>query len=57
MDTVYKIIKANGNLKYAGTDMPSWLTLEQAQKLCDYANGEKIFEYDKHYQQKLWEVC
>jgi hypothetical protein len=54
---VYRIIKANGNVKYAGTDMPSWFNLENAQKFADKSNGEKIFEYDLKYQRALWEVC
>jgi hypothetical protein len=51
----YRIRKSNGNIKYAGTDEPSWFNLEKARELVDYSNGEMIYEYDKNGDE-LWEV-
>lgn len=55
MNANYRIIKANGNVKFAGSDMPSWFTLENARKYAE--EGDKIFEFDMKYQKALWEVC
>jgi hypothetical protein len=51
----YRIIREDGRIKYAGTDMPSWLTLETARKLVNYSKGEMIYQYDEKGN-KLWEV-
>ena len=51
----YRIRKSNGNIKYAGTDYPSWFTLEKARELVNYSNGEMIYEYD-NFGDELWEV-
>jgi hypothetical protein len=52
---IYRIIKSNGRIKYAGTDDPSWLTLEMAKKLVSYSDGEMIYEFDKNGN-PLWEI-
>jgi len=51
----YRIHKADGRIKYAGTDSPSWLTLEMARQLVNESKGEKIYEYD-YNRNPLWEV-
>jgi hypothetical protein len=51
----FRILRANNRIKYAGTDNPSWLTLEQAQKLVDYSSGEMIYQFDETGE-KLYEV-
>jgi hypothetical protein len=51
----YRIWTSNNRVKYAGTDLPSWLSLEQAKKLVNYLAGEQIYEYDNNGN-KLWEV-
>ena len=51
----YRIINPNGRIKYAGTGMPSWFTLDNAKKIVDYSNGEMIYEYDNNGE-RLFEV-
>jgi len=52
----YRIIRADGRIKFAGTDNPSWFNdLEKARKLCDTTKNESIYEYDYEGRQ-LWEV-
>jgi hypothetical protein len=55
MNARYRIITADQKIKFAGTDRPSWLTLEQAKSEIDYSKGEMIYEYDKSGN-RLWEV-
>jgi hypothetical protein len=43
---VYRIQKADGKIKYAGTDEPSWFCIDRARELVDYNNGERIVESD-----------
>jgi hypothetical protein len=38
------------SLKYAGTDIGSWFTLEKARQLVNYSAGEMIYEYWHHPQ-------
>lgn len=54
MKKKYRIVKSNGTLLNAGTDKPSWFTLEKARELVDYSKGEKIIEHNGMYA--LWEV-
>jgi hypothetical protein len=42
----YRILKANKKIKFAGTGMDSWFTLETARTLVDYSLGESIVESD-----------
>jgi hypothetical protein len=51
----YRIINSNGRIKYAGTGMPSWFTLDKAKQLVDYSQAETIYEYDNNGE-RLWEV-
>lgn len=53
--TFFKIIKANGTVKFAGTgEESSFSYLKDAKKLVDYSEGEMIYETDG--MQLLWEV-
>jgi hypothetical protein len=52
----YRIYTSDYRIKFAGTDSPSFLTLELARSLVDYSKDEKIYEYDLEYQSRLWEV-
>lgn len=51
----YRIIDSNGRIKYTGTEMGSWFTLDKAKELVNYSNGEMIYEYDNNGD-RLWEV-
>ena len=50
----YRIVTANKHIKYAGTDKPSWFSLEQARQLVNYKAGEIIVEHNG--VDILWEV-
>jgi hypothetical protein len=52
----YRILTANRRIKYAGTDKPSFLSLEQAKKLVNYKKGEMIYQWDIKNQEPLWEI-
>lgn len=51
----YRILSADGRIKYTGTEKGSWFTLEQAKKLVNYSKGEMIYEFDNNGDQ-LYEV-
>jgi hypothetical protein len=50
----YRILKLDDRYLNAGTDLPSWFTLEKAKELVDYTKGEIIVEHDG--VNILWEV-
>jgi len=52
----FRIMQQGGTIKFAGTDHPSWLTLEQAKKLVDYSKDEIICEYCEKSGRKLWAI-
>ena len=52
--TTYRIITADGKIKNAGTDKPSWFNLDDARANVNYQAGEKIIEHDG--VNILWEV-
>lgn len=54
MKAKYRIIKADGRYLNAGTDLPSWFTLEKARELRDQNPGSQIVEHDG--VRVLWEV-
>lgn len=54
MKIAYRIQTADGKYLNAGTDAPSWFTLEDARKLVDYAAGQRIVEHDG--MNVLWEI-
>jgi hypothetical protein len=54
MKTKYRILKLDDTFLNAGTDLPSWFTIEQAYELVDYTTGEIIVEHDGI--NILWEV-
>jgi hypothetical protein len=51
----YRIITSDQKIKYAGTDEPSWLTLEDAKTKVDISAGEMIYEFDKNGN-RLYEI-
>lgn len=51
----YRILTAEGKIKYAGTGNDSWFNLETAMQKVDYEKGEAVYEYSKNGE-KLWEV-
>lgn len=51
----HRILTKDYRIKYAGTDMPSWLSLEKARELVDYSKGEMIYLFDD-CGERLWEV-
>lgn len=54
----YRIYRADGRIKFAGTDHPSFFTnLKKAVEKCDFDKGETVHEYCTKYQSRLWEVC
>jgi len=55
MKTNYRILNSEGKIKYTGTEMGSWFSLEKAKKIVDYSKGEMIYEYDNNGE-KLYEV-
>ena len=56
MKATYRIITKKGLIKYAGSNRGSWFTLQQAKKLVNKKEGEKIYEYSLKTMRKLWEV-
>jgi hypothetical protein len=55
MKAIYRIITKEGNVKFAGTDFPSWLTLDRARENAE--DGDKIYEFDTATMRQMWEVC
>lgn len=51
--TNYRIITEEGKVKFTGTEIGSWFTLEAAKKLAD--SSDMIYEYDANGN-RLWEV-
>jgi hypothetical protein len=51
----YRILTADGRIKFAGTDQPSWLSRVKAAIAADTRNGEMICEYDRRCE-LLWEL-
>lgn len=50
----FRIQNPNGTIMNAGTDHPSWFTLEQARRLVNYDRGQRIVEDDG--VRILWEI-
>ena len=51
----YRILTAEGKVKFTGTEMGSWFTLENARNLVNYSEGEMIYQYDNNGE-RLFEV-
>ena len=49
----YRILDANGMIKFTGTNLGSWFNLETARELKQ--DGDSIYEYDNNGNQ-LWET-
>jgi len=52
----YRILTKEYKVKYAGSDMPSWFSLEKAKELVDYSAGEMIYEYNMDTMTRMFEV-
>ena len=52
----FRIHKANGRIKHAGTGKDSWFTLEGAKKDVDKKKGEMIYEYNLKTMNPMWEI-
>ena len=52
----FRIITADGRAKNAGSEKPSWFTLEKARQEVDRGAGEIIIEIDAATGRKKWEV-
>jgi hypothetical protein len=46
--TAYRIVKADGRIKFTGTERGSWFTLKDAVELVDRAAGEKVYFFDDY---------
>jgi len=55
MKATYRILTAEGRIKFTGSDIGSWFTLETAKKLVNRTKNEMIYEYNKEGD-RLWEV-
>lgn len=53
--TNYRILTAEGKIKFTGSEIGSWFTIEKAKSLVITENGETIYEYDKQGN-RLWEI-
>jgi hypothetical protein len=54
MKAKYRILTKDLRILNAGTDLPSWFTLEKARKIVNRDKGEAIIEHDGI--NILWEV-
>ncbi len=50
----YRIQNSNGTYLNAGTGLDSWFTLDQARKLVNYDEGQRIVEHNG--VDILWEI-
>lgn len=55
MKAKYRILTSKGKIKYTGTKIGSWFTLEKALQLVNREEGEMIYEYDNDGN-RLWEI-
>lgn len=42
----YRILTAEGKIKFTGSEIGSWFSLEQARGLVNYSEGEMIYEFN-----------
>lgn len=54
MNAKFRIRTASGRFVGAGTDKPSWFSLDDARALVNYDEGEQIVEHDG--VNVLWEI-
>lgn len=55
MKAQYRILTSENKIKFTGTEIGSWFTLEKALSLVNKENGEMIYEYDNNGN-RLFEV-
>lgn len=44
--TNYRILTAEGKIKFTGSEIGSWFSLEKARELVNYSEGEMIYEFN-----------
>lgn len=54
MQNPYRIQTAEGKIKFAGTGENSWFNLDEARKIVNYEQGERIIQ--SNGVDILWEV-
>lgn len=53
--TNYRILTAEGKIKFTGSEIGSWFSLEKARELVNYSEGEMIYQFDSNGE-RLFEV-
>lgn len=53
--TNYRILTAEGKVKFTGSETGSWFSLENARGMVDSSKGEMIYEFDSTGE-RLFEV-
>ncbi len=53
--TNYRILTAEGRVKFTGSEVGSWFSIEKARELVDYSAGEMIYQFDNNGE-RLFEV-
>lgn len=51
----YRILTAEGKIKFTGSEIGSWFSLEVARGMVNYSEGEMIYQYDVNGE-RLFEV-
>lgn len=44
--TNYRILTAEGKIKFTGSEIGSWFSIEKARELVNYSEGEMIYEFN-----------
>jgi hypothetical protein len=55
-NTTYRILTSEGLVKFTGTTIGSWFTLEDAKKLVNRNNGETIYKFSMQTMTRLFEI-
>lgn len=53
--TNYRILTSEGRIKFTGSEIGSWFSLENARGMVDYSKGEMIYEFNSEGE-RLFEV-
>lgn len=53
--THYRILTSEGRIKFTGSEIGSWFSLESARVMVDYSKGEMIYEFNSEGE-RLFEV-
>jgi alkylated DNA nucleotide flippase Atl1 len=52
----FRIVRADGRIRFAGTGEDSWFKKADALAICDYSKEEKVYEYNPKTGDPIWEV-